>query len=155
MVSRRRACSVNSFLIACLVALILLPAALLKWSHPSIENPLIFMILGGLEAFLALGLLLYHRSWRVWVLLALIVSAWMGFSLYTTIFGLPCSCMGGSFLLPRGMPLGLSGVMFLGALRVLYHYPTDTVSFKRLIWFYLFLFIIGFISSTIVYNINF
>ena len=71
---------------------------------------------------------------------------------YVTLFGLPCSCMGGSLNLPRGLSFSLDGVMFLGAWTVLNRYPAHPVSFKRCIWFFGFLFIIGFMLSVIYYN---
>lgn len=140
------------FIIACVVALILLPAAVLKWLYPSPRDSVLYMVIGVFEAVLALGLLLYYKSWRIWVCLMLIVSLWMGFSLYTVLFGLPCSCMGGAFALPRGVSLGLNGIMFLGTTTVLSHYPTDPVSLRRLIWFVGFMLIIGFIVSSLYYN---
>ena len=141
-----------SFFIACLVALILLPAGALKWIYPPTRDSFFYGAIGGLEALLAVSLLIFHRSWRIWVILALIVSCWMGFSLYVTIFGLPCSCMGGALTLPRGMSLILNGVMFSGAWRVLARQPTHPIRFKRLIWFCSLFIIIGFLFSTIYYN---
>ena len=142
----------NSFFIACLVALILLAAAALKWIYPPHRDPLFYGVIGGLEALLAVSLLIYYRSWRVWVVLSLVVSSWMGYSLNVTIFGLPCSCMGSELTLPRGMSLILNGVMFFGAWRVLARQQTHPVRFKRLIWFCSFFLIIGFLFSVIYYN---
>lgn len=152
MTAKRRQDRINSFLIACVVALILLPSAVLKWLYPPLRDPLFYEIIGGVEAALALALLIYSRIWRVWVLLALVVSIWMGFSLYTTVFGLPCSCMGGAFELPRGVTLILNALMAAGAWIALKHHPAHPVSFKRLFWFFIVFLIIGFTSAVIYYN---
>lgn len=143
---------INSFLTACLIALILITAAVLKWIYPPAQDPVFYWMIGGLEALMALSILFYWRSWRVWVLLALIVSIWMGFSFYVALFGLPCSCMGGSLQLPRGIAFVLNGLMLMGAWGVLSRYPAHPVNFKRLIWFFSLFFIIGFIMSAIYYN---
>ncbi len=139
---------INRF-VAVLVVLILLPAALLKWIDPPAQDSLFFGLVGGIEALLALALLIYAKSWRVWVILVLIVSIWMGFSFYVTLFGLPCSCMGGSLILPRGISFALNGLMLVGASIVLHR---SRVDLKQLIPFYIFMFIAGFIVSTIYYN---
>ena len=137
---------------ALLIALLLLTAAVLKWVDLPGRNSVFYVVIGGLEALLALALVLYNKSWRAWVVLALVVSVWMGFSFYVTLFGLPCSCLGGSITLPRGMSLGLNGLMFLGAWGILHRYPTQPVRFKRLVWFFAAMFIIGFIISSLYYS---
>lgn len=152
MIVRSRRPPLYFFLIACLIALILLTAAVLKWVYPSSRDPLFYGVIGGLEALLALSLLFYHNSWRVWVFLALVVSIWMGFSFYVTLFGLPCSCMGGALHLPRGISFSLNGLMFLGACHVLRRHPAHPIGFKRLIWFFGLFFILGFAFSVIYYN---
>lgn len=139
---------INRF-IASLIALILVSAALLKWVYPPARNPLFFGLVGGVEAVLALALLTYARSWRVWLILVLIVSIWMGFSFYVTLFGLPCSCMGGSLILPRGISFALNGLMLVGAVIVLHRSP---IKLKQLIPFFILMFIFGFVTSIIYYN---
>ncbi len=143
---------VNNLLTACVVALILIPAALLKWIYPPGRDPLLFMLIGAVEAVLAVVLLVYYRSWRVWVVLLLLVSIWMGFSLYTTVFGLPCPCMGSAYELPRGVTFALNGIMLLGASNVLRKYPSQSVSFRRLALFFFLLFLMGFVSSVFYYS---
>jgi hypothetical protein len=140
------------FLIACLTALILLAAAALKWFYSPARDPLFYEIVGVLEAILAFAVLFYWKSWRVWVFLVLIISIWMGFSFYATFFGLPCSCMGGSLSLPRGMSFSLNGLMLFGAWRVLKQHPAHPVGFKRLFWFFGLFFILGFTSAVVYYN---
>lgn len=141
-----------SFLMACGVALILLTAATLKWVSPPSHNPLFYMLVGGVEAVLAAYLLLYYKSWRVWIVLALAVSLWMGSSLYVTVFDLPCSCMGEVPELPRGTTLILNIGMFLGALTVLARHPEQPIGFRRIGWYLGVLFLVGFLFSIIYYN---
>jgi hypothetical protein len=152
MITKPRQLSVNSFLVACVVALILLTAAVLKWVYPSGRDPIFYEIIGALEAVLAVLLFFNHKSWRIWIVLSLIVSTWMGFSFYVTLFGLPCSCMGGSLDLPRGMSFILNGLMLLGACHVLSRHPEHSIRFRRLMWFFILFFIFGFILSSIYYN---
>lgn len=137
---------------ACVVALILIPAAILKWVYPPGRDPALFMVIGAIEAGLAVILLLYHKSWRAWIVLSLLVSIWMGFSLYTTVFGLPCPCMGSAYELPRGVTFVLNGVMLLGASNILSKYPSQSMNFRRLAMFFCLLFLIGFVSAVFYYN---
>jgi hypothetical protein len=141
------------FLIAGLVALILLPAAAFKWIDPPAHDPSLYRVIGIFEALLALSLLIWYKEWRVWVVLALIASIWMGFSFYVALFGLPCSCMGGTLQLPRGVPLGLNGGMLLGALGALRVHPTHPIRAQRLLWFVALFFIVGFIISSVYFNL--
>lgn len=143
---------INNFLTACVVALILIPAAFLKWIYPPGRDPLLFIGIGVVEAILALILLIYYRSWRIWLVLSLLVSIWMGFSLYTTLFGFPCPCMGSAYELPRGVTFALNGIMLIGAVNVLRKYPSQSMSFRRLALFFCFLFLVGFITSVFYYS---
>jgi hypothetical protein len=152
MIAKQPQPFLSSFLIACLVAIILIPAAFLKWLYPPGRDPVFYMVIGGMEAFLALAVLVYWKTWRIWVLLALIVSVWMGFSFYVTLFGLPCSCMGGALQLPRGMSLSLNGFMLLGACKALHQHPAHLLTFKRLAWFFILFFILGLNLAVFYYN---
>lgn len=138
--------------IASFIALILLSAALLKWLSLPKQAPYFYAMVGGLEAILAVALMVYRDSWRVWTLLTLMLATWSGFSFYTTFFGLPCSCLGSIFLLPRGISLSLNGLMLAGAWHVLTRHPSHPAKLKRMIWFFTFFFIFGFVFSLFYYN---
>jgi hypothetical protein len=135
--------------VASCIALILIGAAVMKWLFPAARDANLFFILGGIELVLAVGLVLFASSWQVWVMLALIVAAWAGFSLYTTVFGLPCGCLGGAFEFPRGTTLALNGVMLMGTWFVLNQHLARPLPLKRIGVF----FVLGFAAAYLYYQV--
>lgn len=141
----------KTFWIATLISLILVSAALLKWLFPPVRVSSFYVWVGGIEIVLAVALWAYRLSWRIWAVLVLVLAIWAGFSLYTTIFGLPCSCLGSALPVPRGTSLILNGLMLCGAWHILTCHPSCHIRFKEMSWFFAFFFIFGFVFS-LFYN---
>ena len=140
------------FTLAYLVAAVLLTTAVLKWIYLPPRHAALYGVVGGIEALLALGLLRNPKNWRVWICLTLLTSLCSGFSLYTTIFGLPCSCMGSGLDLPRGTSLFISFLLLGIAWAVLRRHPARPVTFKKIFGFYLIFMIIGFTFASILFS---
>ncbi len=141
-------------LISVVVGLILITTAILKWVFPSPRDPILYFIVGAAEAAFGAILIVCRRSWRVWALFTLVLSLGAGFSLYTTIFELPCSCFGAAFEFPRGVPLSLNGLMFAAAWRVLGSYPSHPIELRRIILFFSVFCVTGFVIAGIYYGIT-
>ncbi len=78
------------FTLTYLVILILLTTAILKWIYLPPRHGALYGFVGVSEVLIAIGLMRNPKTWRVWICLTLLASLCSGFSLYTTIFGLPC-----------------------------------------------------------------
>lgn len=142
----------HSLLASSLIAAILIGAAILKWMFPAAKDPYFYFMIGGLEIVIAGALILYHHFWRAWTLLTLLLSVWLGFSFYTTLFGLPCSCLGSAIDLPRGLTLSINGLMLIGAWKMVDKERSHPIKLKRIVWFLILFFFIGFLISSIYYG---
>lgn len=152
MIAKKSRSTVKYFFTAAFIAIFLLLSAILKWLYPPAKNPVLYGLAGGVEAALGLLLLIKYYSWRIWVVLALVVSIWMGFSLFAAVFGLPCSCMGSAIDLPRGISLIINTVILAVTWMVLKKHPSRPLRLKRLLFFCIQFIIIGFITAVIYFN---
>lgn len=140
------------FTLRWLVIWILLSTAILKWIYLPSRHAVIYGVVGGVELLLALGLMRNPKTWRIWIMLTLVASLCFGFSLYTTIFSLPCSCMGSVLDLPRGTSLFISLLLLGIGWEVLERHPARPVTLKRIFGFYLVFMIIGFTFGSILFS---
>jgi hypothetical protein len=138
----------NKSILTYLIAALLCGAAAFKIFYPSPALKTFHLLVSLLELLLAGILLLFSHRWQVWALLTMVFATWGGYAFYTTIFGLPCSCLGSAFILPRGTSLGLNFLLLgisWGWLRKL----PDSASFP-FYWLGIFsgvLFAAGFLSA--------
>jgi hypothetical protein len=108
-----------------------------------------YLVVGLFELFLAAILLVFSGRSQMWAALVLVFAAWGGYSLYTTLFGLPCSCLGSAFFLPRGVPLGLNIVFFGSSWGILRSIGLNS---KKLNFFSFISMVIGFFAAVIIYG---
>ncbi|MBS0648047.1 MAG: hypothetical protein JSS10_02340 [Verrucomicrobia bacterium] len=107
------------------------------------------------EIVLAIAWPLFWNRWFIWAFMELIFSTWGGYSLYAALFGLPCRCLGVAITLPRGTSL-LVNILIVGLTwMVLKGFQLDPKKRLWLIGLSLFLFVVGYVSASFLYNARF
>jgi hypothetical protein len=102
-------CYMNkNLLFSYIIFAILFLTAMLKILYPSPALKPLYLTVSLFELLLAATLLLFFDRWQVWALLILVFATWGGYACYTTIWDLPCSCLGSTLILPRGTSLGFN-----------------------------------------------
>jgi hypothetical protein len=101
----RNKVSFFAFLIAFLLALVLLVAALAKIISPEYQIKNLDLAVGIFEILVALTTLIFCRKKWLWLGVALILASWSGMALFWTVHDLPCGCFGSLDSLPRGTTL--------------------------------------------------
>lgn len=128
-------------------------SGILKVAYP---NPILknfYLTVGIFELILATSLLFFSNRAETWLILLLVFACWGGYALYTTLFGLPCSCLGAALPVPRGVSFGLNLTFFGSCWGVLKKiYPT-LLNFKYLKLFSAACFVLGFIFAIVIYRI--
>lgn len=132
------------------IFLILCAAGVIKILYPSEVLKNFYIAVGVFELLLATALLVFSQRGEMWAALALVFAAWGGYAFYSTLFGLPCSCLGSAIILPRGVSFGLN-VAILGVSWRFFK-GINLLNFKWLWLLILILFISGFVSAVIMYN---
>ncbi len=130
--------------ISVIIATILFVAALIKMIYPLPDQNGFYLTIGISEILLGLILLFFSRNWKVWGLIILVLSAWGGYSFYSTIFGVPCSCLG-VVVFPRGVTLAVDLVMLAAAWAVF-----TQMTRKSILLLSALVFIIGFIFANLI-----
>lgn len=70
-------------------------------------------VYAAVETVVVVLLLAFHR-WKVaWACSAIMFGGFMGYSLFTTIYGRDCGCFGALYVPPRGLTLGMATVFML------------------------------------------
>ena len=131
------------------VVLMLATAAFFKIIYPVPVFKTFYLGVSLFELGVAALLLCFSNKWQAWNCLFLIFFAWGGYSLYTTIMGLPCSCMGAALSLPRGLSFSINMGMVIGSWCVLKNFGKAHL---RFILLGLLAGLCGFISASIVYK---
>lgn len=144
------------FSIVCtgLIFFILCVASIVKIVYPSPVLKDFYFIIGVFELLLGAGVLIFSHRWETWALLALIFTAWGGYSLYSTIFGLPCSCLGAVVTLPRGVSFSVNCLVAGSSWALLLGSPLASKTFSWMRLFSIVLFFTGFAVAKIIYNVN-
>jgi hypothetical protein len=138
-----------------IIAFILSLSLVFKFFYPipAFRNFYIFISL--FELTMVILLLAFYTRWFAWAGLACVFSLWGGYSLYTTIFGLPCSCMGSELMLPRGLSFALNILLTGASWFVLKGYTLDRQTIRKYMILCPFLFVVGFLSASIIYKVYF
>jgi hypothetical protein len=98
----------RNLILTYIIFTILFIAAMFKILFPSPALKVFYLTVSLIELFLGAALLLYFDRWQTWALLTLVFATWGGYAFYTTVWDLPCSCLGSAILLPRGASFGLN-----------------------------------------------
>lgn len=139
----------RNLLLTYIVFAILFIAAMFKILFPSPSLKTFYLAVSLIELFLAAALLLYYDRWQAWAVLVLVCSTWGGFAFYTTVWDLPCSCLGSLIILPRGTSLGINLGM-LGVSCKLFKGLPQRCHFGWLGLFSLIFFAIGLLSANFI-----
>ena len=130
-------------------------ALVFKFFYPIPAFKNFYTVVSLVELLMVILLLAFYTRWFVWAGLACVFSLWGGYCLYTTIFGLPCSCLGAALMLPRGVSLALNGALTTSCWVVLKGYSLNSKVIHKLVVLCPFLFVVGFLSASILYKIYF
>lgn len=137
------------------VGFLLFFTAVIKIAYPSEALFDFYIALGIFELGLAVALIAFAKKWQAWAFLAVVFAAWTGYSLYSTIFGLPCPCFGSAITLPRGSSLAIDGLVLVPAWALLLKDRRFSSSHcSRLIWASVLFLFLGFCLPEILYNIG-
>lgn len=140
-------------LLAVILISILALCAVIKILYPPLALRELYLGVGLFEFLLAAGLLFFWNRWEIWALMALVFATWAGYSLYSTIFGLPCSCLGSALAIPRGLTLMINALIIGGAWFVLIGFKPFQKKIRLIIILSCILLIIGFTSAYIIYKV--
>lgn len=95
------------------ISIILIIAAIAKFSSPVTAFPDIDYAAATFEIFLAFILITFFSHWEAWGLTAIIFASWGGFAFFWLLWGIPCSCLGSWILLHPGISF-TSDALFVG-----------------------------------------
>lgn len=96
---------------AAFVAVVLLLAALAKWLYPFPLPYYLDRISLFIEIFIAILILLFNRRPGAWLVLSLLISMWVGYSLFWLLKNSSCGCFGAFEGVTTGVAVGLDLVM--------------------------------------------
>ncbi len=134
------------------IFLILCSAGIIKIFYPSPVLKNFYIVVGIFELLLAIALVLFSRRGEIWAVLVLVFAAWGGYAFYTTLFGLPCSCLGSALVLPRGVFFCLNLAIFGTSWGLLKGTSFSLLNFRWLSVLSIVLFVVGFVLSMLIYN---
>lgn len=89
------------------IAILLILAALAKWLYPYPQPFYIEKIAIFVDVLVALLLIIFHRTIAVWLMLSLLASLWLGYSLFWLLQRAPCGCFGAYEGVSAGVALGI------------------------------------------------
>jgi hypothetical protein len=96
---------------ATFVAVVLLLAALAKWLFPFPLPYYLDRISIFVEIFIAILILIFNRRSEAWSVLSLLISIWVGYSLFWLLQNSSCGCFGAFEGVTTGVAVGLDLLM--------------------------------------------
>jgi len=99
-----------------IIVIILITASLGKIFFPANLLSNLDLSIGIFEICFSALLIVWSRSWKIWIAASLIFASWFGYSIYWFTIELPCNCMGKMISLPTGLTISLDLMLFLASL---------------------------------------